>query len=154
MQSRDWWILQISHILRGFVTSSLKVQNDKVGPFFIARPEGSEFPGDSANDTFAAPGMVSDAVTNWWNGELKAAWWVRKSRQPISRTGTCFLKSHTSQANCRGYRCLYLRLNFVFIETLSSWGCLNILSWDYSSSTGMGKEAAPGPSPQRVPCSG
>lgn len=74
MQSRDLCILQISHILKAFVTSSLKVQNYKVGPFFIARLEGSEFPGDSANDTFAVSGMVSDAVTNWRNGELKAAW--------------------------------------------------------------------------------
>lgn len=45
-------------------TSGLIVQNHKLGSFFKARPEGSEFPGDLANDTFAVPRMVSDAVTN------------------------------------------------------------------------------------------
>lgn len=49
---------------RSVSTSSLIVQNRKLGHFFTARPEGSEFPGDSANDPFAVPGMVSDAVTN------------------------------------------------------------------------------------------
>lgn len=34
-------------------------------------PEDSEFPGDSANYTPLVPGMVSKAVTNQGNGELK-----------------------------------------------------------------------------------
>lgn len=77
MQSINLLILQTLHILKIFFflksafTSSLIVQNYKSRPFFIAMPEGSEFPGDSANYTSAVPGIVSKAVTRQENGELK-----------------------------------------------------------------------------------
>lgn len=100
----------------------LVVQSCKLSPAFTAMPEGSEFPRDSANYTSAVPGIVSKAVTNQWNRELKTGDSEEAGRLSVG-LGCVFWYGKSPKPNAS--LTALISTHFVFMETPSNWRCLS-----------------------------
>lgn len=81
----------------------------------MAMPEGSESPGDSGNYTSVVPGIVSRAVTNQWNGELKTGG-SEKAGSPSVVSGCVFWDDRSPKPIASIIA--LISIHFVFIGTL------------------------------------
>ena len=92
-----------------------------MSPAFTAMQEGSEFPRDSANYTCVVPGIVSKAVTNQWNKELKTGD-SEKAGSPWVGLGCVFWNDKSPKPNAS--LTAFISTPFL-METPSNWRCLN-----------------------------
>ena len=106
-----------------------------MSPAFTAMQEGSEFPRDSANYTCVVPGIVSKAVTNQWNKELKTGD-SEKAGSPWVGLGCVFWNDKSPKPNAS--LTAFISTPFVLWRHHQT-GAVSILSWDQNSFTGMGR---------------